>query len=175
MERTLSRTESRALAVKAAKGAGLDWGLAEEAGYAVEWLAARGIDGLSPLAAWLDARAAGSGARCPLALGARLADLPPAAGLSLGPVAWPVLLLPFLDRSGLGLAGKDGAAPAPDCPQADLVAVGRASGSAAVGPARRAPTPCAALDRLEALALMTTVPPSARSRADAGAGMLDND
>lgn len=165
----LSRTETRALATKAARGAGLDWGLAEEAGFAAEALAARGIDGLSLLARWLAKRTA-SPLRCPIALGAQLADLPPEAPLRLERVAFPALLLPFLARAGLGLDGTSD----PDCPAADLTLRPQA-GPRPDGPLRRAVTPAATLAALEALALRTTVPPSPRSRADAGAGTLDND
>ena len=42
--------EVQALAVKAARGAGLSWGVAEEAGYAVRWLQANGAPGLTALA-----------------------------------------------------------------------------------------------------------------------------
>lgn len=170
MTRTsLSRTETRALAVKAARGAGLDWGLAEEAGFATEALAARGIDGLSLLARWLSQHGA-SPLRCPITLGAELADLPPAGPLRLGKVAYPALLLPFLSRARLDLAET----PAPDCPAAELT-VHPLAAPQPQGPLRRVPTPAATLAALEALALRTTVPPSTRSREDAGAGTLDND
>ena len=41
--------ETAALATKAARGAGMQWGLADETGVAVSWLQARGIPGLSAL------------------------------------------------------------------------------------------------------------------------------
>lgn len=44
--------------MKAARGAGLPWGIAEEAGYAVGWLHARGWPGASALADLLNAGAA---------------------------------------------------------------------------------------------------------------------
>ncbi len=166
---SLSRTETRARATKAARGAGLDWGLAEEAGFTAEGLAARGIDGLSLLALWLAERET-SPLRCPIVLGAKLADLPPAGPLRLERVAFPALLLPLLARAGLGLAET----PAPDCPAADLT-VRPLAATQPQGPLHRVPTPSATLAALEALALRTTVPPSTRSREDAGAGTLDND
>ncbi|MDG4647288.1 DUF3726 domain-containing protein [Roseibacterium sp. SDUM158017] len=117
----LSRSEIEALCAKAARGAGMAWGLAEEAGFAAGWLSARGIDGPRALADHLHwaqglpwheicpavARgmwtARGDGMLCPVALGATLSDfctLPEAAlddeGLTLGPVSRPVILLPFL-------------------------------------------------------------------------------
>jgi hypothetical protein len=41
----MSQNEVSALCLKAARGAGMSWGLAEEAGFAASWLTARGIDG----------------------------------------------------------------------------------------------------------------------------------
>ena len=46
-QRSLNEIDS--LCQKAARGAGLDWGLAEEAGFAAAWLAARGADGAAAL------------------------------------------------------------------------------------------------------------------------------
>lgn len=46
----LSLGELQALATKAARGAGLSWGLAQEAGWAVRWLEARGLPGAAALA-----------------------------------------------------------------------------------------------------------------------------
>ncbi|MCR9086411.1 MAG: DUF3726 domain-containing protein [Rhodobacteraceae bacterium] len=119
----LSRNEVAALCLKAARGAGMSWGLAEEAGFAASWLTAHGFDGPGELRAHLDEAqgrawedlcpdiapgawraAAPDRPLCPIALGATLCDhaaLP--AGpcqdrpLALGPVDHPLLLLPFLD------------------------------------------------------------------------------
>ncbi|TNF19219.1 MAG: DUF3726 domain-containing protein [Rhodobacteraceae bacterium] len=117
----LSRNEVASLCMKAARGAGMSWGMAEEAGFAAAWLAAHGIDGPAHLAAHLeqaqgrawaelcprvtpgDWRAAGGGTLCPIVLGATLCDHAalaqgPLAGCSitLGMVDHPILLLPFL-------------------------------------------------------------------------------
>lgn len=117
----LSRNEIVALGTKAARGAGMEWGLAEEAGTAAGWLAAMGLDGagalldqlqlaagkgwphICPVVARGRWRSAGSDPICPIALGATLcdfADLPEGLedgdGLIIGPVSQPVLLLPFL-------------------------------------------------------------------------------
>lgn len=119
----LSQNEIEQLCLKAARGAGMSWGLAEEAGFAAGWLAMRGLDGAGALLAQLrDAadrpwqeicpvvapggfRAANGGSLCPIALGAILCDharLPETAmdatPLQLGPVNHPVLLLPFLSE-----------------------------------------------------------------------------
>ena len=108
-------TEVETMARKAARGAGLSWGMAEEAGMAARWLCAMGLDGCAALAEVLDqadaaaakARApvtlrsvwhASSGTLCPLATGAALADaatLWQASGLEMAHVTRPVLLLPF--------------------------------------------------------------------------------
>ncbi len=116
----LSMTELETLAAKAARGAGLDWGLAEEAGAATRWLQARGFDAADLLlahlnrnsgACWQDVapviegrvwKPAGSHPLCPIATGTTLCDhaaLP--EGLATGPidlqkVDCPALLLPFL-------------------------------------------------------------------------------
>jgi len=117
----LSRNEVAALCMKAARGAGMSWGMAEEAGFAAAWLATHGIDGPAHLAAHLtqaqnrawselcpnitagDWSAADGGSLCPIVLGATLCDHArlsdgPLAGCSitLGTVDYPILLLPFL-------------------------------------------------------------------------------
>ena len=117
----MSRNEVSALCIKAARGAGMSWGLAEEAGFAAAWLYARGLDGPGHLAshlkfatgmAWQDICpqvAAGhwgtvtSKPLCPVAIGTTLSDfasLPESrlvgAGLKTGPVSHPLLVLPFL-------------------------------------------------------------------------------
>jgi len=106
--------ESRALAVKAARGAGMSWGLAEEVGYAVYWLEGRGAPGIIALAQYLSCitqfkqpyhelsrprlsqnQLVSSGVVCPIALGAAISDshLLPAASIL---VYQPLLIVPFL-------------------------------------------------------------------------------
>lgn len=126
----LSCNEAASLCMKAARGAGMSWGLAEEAGFAASWLVSQGIDGPSFLrshleradgkawddlcpnvspATWHNAKGA---TVCPIILGATLSDyadlpqglVPDDAALSLGPVSAPILLVPFLSE----LARKDG-------------------------------------------------------------------
>ena len=117
----LSRNEVASLSMKAARGAGMSWGMAEEAGYSAAWLVMHGIDGPGHLCTHLkqaqgrdwaelcpnvttgDWRAVGNRTLCPIVLGATLCDY---AALSDGPVAdcaitlgkvdYPILLLPFL-------------------------------------------------------------------------------
>ena len=112
---TPSLGEIEAMAKRAARGAGLAWGMAEEAGKATRWLAARDLPGPEALAAMLaavdglpnaelaprctgrDWQAAGQ-AICPLSAGAALSDRTAALGweapLTLGPMICPVLMLP---------------------------------------------------------------------------------
>ncbi len=115
---TLSFGEIESLSLKAARGAGLTWGLAEEAGKAVRWLSEHGLAGPEILAAHLPNIAGrdydllrphpGSTrwwsegeALCPLITGVALSDhagiLPDL--LTLEPVWCPLLLVPFVDRA----------------------------------------------------------------------------
>lgn len=111
---SFSSNEIEQLCLKAARGAGLSWGLAEEAGVAAAWLVSQGIDGpeillhllrLGPLAGPTLPWRAQSLLQCPIRLGASLcdhADLPQTdlamREIELGFVAMPLLLLPFLSR-----------------------------------------------------------------------------
>lgn len=115
-----SLNEVESLARKAARGAHLPWGIAEEAGKVTRWLCAAGLPGgealagllrrndgvpldvLSPVetgaAQW---RAAGGGVLCPLLTGAALCDLAGDLGarrvpLNLGATAYPLLLVPYV-------------------------------------------------------------------------------
>ena len=114
----LSLSEIEALCFKAARGAGLSWGEAEEAGWAAAWLARAGLSGPDLLLAWLNDLGAlkrpvpapghwraPAAPLCPLRTGIALADH---AGLAEGPghaplcvqtVARPPLVLPFVARA----------------------------------------------------------------------------
>lgn len=230
----LSDNEIEQLCLKAARGAGLSWGLAEEAGFACVWLARHGLDGPGALLAWLgdrtdpatpdpatpdpartdpaaSARAAcdaadpflaGAGGRCPIATGAALCDfarLPEtdvrSRPLRIGPLARPLLLLPFLaDLARLHARdlrmtwpGGEVVLTAEGGLCGDVEALARADrlaaeiATAAAGP-DRPPVPrrplflaSATIAGLNEMALRTTVPASEASRADAGAGTDDND
>ncbi|MCP4212572.1 MAG: DUF3726 domain-containing protein [Halieaceae bacterium] len=108
---TLAEIESSVR--KAARGCGLDWGLAEEAGKAARWLAAYNLPGPESALAQLqelaakDYRAfmpqnstspwqASGGLLCPIITGAALADhsaqMLDAKVFTLGPTAFPLLL-----------------------------------------------------------------------------------
>lgn len=120
---SLSQNEIESLCLKAARGAGFSWGLAEEAGFAAGWLAAHGIDGTACFLALLMDRLEKSPASgtprplpghwqstdqlalCPITLGASLSDSAlladgPFRGVTrIDPVAEPILLLAFLARA----------------------------------------------------------------------------
>ncbi len=114
-----SLNEVETLGRRAARGAGMAWGLAEEAGKAARWLAARGMPGSELLAGLLaenDGRAyasmapvigngvwsAPAGALCPVACGAalsdRVAELAARYEIALDRVSYPLLLAPFVAR-----------------------------------------------------------------------------
>ncbi|MCK0122396.1 DUF3726 domain-containing protein [Loktanella sp. F6476L] len=110
-----SLNEVEATAKKAARGAGYSWGVADEAGFAARWLTARGVDGCAALAALLrrmdgvDFNAAkpvmtqddwaAAGPLCPLLTGCLMSDLG-RRDYSIGPVAVPILVLPFIAGQG---------------------------------------------------------------------------
>lgn len=192
----LSLSELRALITKAARGAGMDWGMAEEAGWAAEWLARRGLPAAEWAADWL----AGwnGGADCPVALGTALADAVRAGGQGAlgrplpGGIAGSGYLLPFLHlclspgqalslHAPAGLAARIGASgavalgPAWSSPSGEWALAWGGEAVPAGAPFGRAQVPAAVLGRLEALALKTTVPPTAASRGDAGSAVADND
>ena len=110
---TFSLGEIRAMALKATRGAGYPWGLAEEAGQATTWLCAHALPGCEALAALLARNLAAELSAhsprgpewdaprdlCPLITGAALCDNATRltrGPLLLPPVAEPLLLLPFL-------------------------------------------------------------------------------
>ncbi|PHP28212.1 DUF3726 domain-containing protein [Limimaricola cinnabarinus] len=111
-----SLNEIEALSRKAARGAGMSWGLAEEAGKAVRWLSDNGFAGPWLLAELLRRNdgtpyadlvprpsdgiwRARSGPLCPIIAGALICDradeLKAGAALRLQEVAVPLLLAPF--------------------------------------------------------------------------------
>ncbi|MEO0636134.1 MAG: DUF3726 domain-containing protein [Pseudomonadota bacterium] len=113
---TLSMPEVEALSARAARGVGYSWGHCEECGVASAWLAAHGFDWPSSLLSRLrgDAGAAirpaplkwlSGGPVCALRCGTAIvdfADLPEglgAAGLEVGEVLDPALLVPFLAQA----------------------------------------------------------------------------
>ena len=100
-----SLNEVEALAAKAARGAGLSWGLCEDTGKAARWLAARGIDWGPSLIALFSVHArlrrpldpVADRALSPLLAGTYIADLG-LTSATLADVAYPLWLLPFAGR-----------------------------------------------------------------------------
>ena len=113
-EVVFSLSEIQAACLKAARGSGLPWGLAEEVGASVAWLSAAGLPGPELILKFLQHskreaprmfpgtwQAAGDGPLCPVLAGAALSDfaaLPEGLGtdrLVLKDLAFPLLILPF--------------------------------------------------------------------------------
>ncbi|MBF9026047.1 DUF3726 domain-containing protein [Rhodobacterales bacterium HKCCD6035] len=136
----LSAGEWASLGMKAARGGGYSWGLAEEFGASLAVLAQWGINGAGPALALCAAQAVlglpqmaeinggvwGQSAAplCPVATGALICDLGHSPQGLFGPhpltlvaVAEPLMLLPFLD----GLAAREGRAVQISTPKAALV------------------------------------------------------
>jgi len=121
-----SLSEIEGLARKAARGSGFSWGMAEEAGKTVRWLAGIGLPGPEVLADFLEAHdrtpharmrpcdtgldtwTAASGVICPISAGAALCDLAqsdaPSRDIDIRNCAHPLLLVPFVRA-----AAEDGA------------------------------------------------------------------
>jgi hypothetical protein len=191
----LSLNEVETLAQKAARGAGLPWGVAEDAGRAAVWICRRGGDWAGALLALLETPP--PDAESPLLLGGWLADA--AEPCRMARVAWPLWALPGLLRTTarpvsvlLGnaeLRCNPGEDPAATLAGASLAAMQEASLALAFPPGplpmlpyplpaivRRARVPGAEWRRLQALAARTYVPATARSRlTGAGAGLLDDE
>lgn len=97
-----SFSEIRFLSVKAAKGSGLPWGLAEEAGFAVEWLERNGEPGVDALAAYLEESNVNSSLaadQCPITQGSWISDVSGIEPSSDLMVFQPLLLVPFLSST----------------------------------------------------------------------------
>lgn len=216
----LSQNEIQALCLKASRGAGMPWGLAEEAGFAAAWLAARGLDGPGTLLAQLqnatgkswaeicpvvdtgDFLPSENGEMCPIALGAALCDfaqLPAATmdtnAIAVGPVNYPLLLLPFLAEmaklrhhaiefrwdmhavvvSEDGRVGGDIATLANMPKLTGALSKDRTDADMPKPEGQGYPVTKSTLGALNDFAMCTTVPATEASRADAGAGETDND
>ncbi len=181
----LSLNEVETLAAKAARGAGLSWGLAEDVGRAARRLAAAGRP-------WASAVVGLSTDPGPALAGARLADAPPLGsaheqGLgfpafvaAMAAAAFKPLRFSWPEAELVVADGRIAMATGPRLDHegpVDLLAEPIAGPLAGFMPAREPGLPDAAvLAQLEALAWLTAVPPSDRSRlAGAGAGLQDND
>jgi len=197
--------ETAALALKAARGAGLSWGLAEEAAAAVIWLHSNNLPGISALCSYLgnpDGKPRTDGA-CPILTGCALIDgamaSPRRAGevTEIGPVRAPLLLLPFVarleggsiwlltsrtaDRDDHSIDGSAGDSFASHClsgaAHCRLVHQTRRQ---VIAPQREvlrlADHFACCVDRLGTFAHRTYAPATGQSRlSGAGAGLTDND
>jgi len=120
-----SLNEIEAMGKRATRGAGLPWGIAEEAGKAIRWLSAHGLTGVEPLEDVLirhDERPytdlapadvssvwqAKAGCLCPLITGSalcdRAAEIARGRLFELGETARPLLLAPYV-AGAAGMAG----------------------------------------------------------------------
>jgi hypothetical protein len=189
----LSLNETETLAVKAARGAGFSWGLADEIGRAARAMAtqsecwseallalARAARNFEPpdrerIARWRRGEEDAAGARplCPVRTAALLLDS--AADLGAGPlrianVGLPVWLGAMLKRSEVWIADVE------DCVDSGDVTIRRGAGSARSDCARRAAITPETFAALNAYAARTYVPESAGSRMrGAGGGSVDDD
>ncbi len=187
--------EIAALAVKAARGAGYEWGLAQEAGQAVHWLLERDFPGADALQIALVADASRDPTRCPISLGCAIFDgAVEADGFAAKNVVAPLLVLPFVcwtaERRKQALAfewaglvaeiGADGEvsrgvdAGCPD--RADIRVSAGAGDVLAISKCHRARVTCATYVALSGYADRTYAPATEASRlSGAGAGLSDND
>lgn len=188
----MAHSELRSLVTKAARGAGMSWGMAEEAGWAAEWLARRSLPAGKWAADWL--AEAINGKPDPVGFGTSLADRLafgdgplPQEDLPEDMVA-PAYILPFLHliatrRGPVELASPLGRAV---LVEADGTVVfghswserarsWRVQSARIRQGASRAQVEASVAECLERLALRTTVPPSDASRRNAGSVTSDND
>lgn len=220
-----SLNEIEAEVKKAVRGAGLSpglslglsWGLAEEAAKAARWLAARGIDPMPALVDVLDRHDRGKrisvaltvtdGGQwhaptplCPLTLGAALCDHARqiiVGGIAAGPVAQPLLVVPFVARAArllgsnlritmdhdISVLAADGRFATTSAADRAECATLRCDAAADTAPAEMRGITSAdvsiapdAWERLQTFAARTYVPANERSRREgAGAGSIDND
>lgn len=174
------------LSKKAARGAGFSWGLAEEAAWAVRWLAERNLPGPEALARALT----DVDGHCPLGLGVRIADDGDLGAVStVADVAGPLLCVPFLSRAtvrgqgarfmvggvtfSVGASGSDLFVALPD--RGAITFLGPcAQPVAAPLTTRIRNVDHVALHQLETLARRVYAPATARSR-ELGAGTTGSD
>lgn len=196
----VSLGEIEAATLKATRGAGYGWGLAEEAGKAARWLAARRLPCLEVLVPLLESHRAATA--CPLAIGTGLADLPHESSASprrIDRVSAPILLLPFVadiaktsarsldirwpevvvrfDRAG-EIVDIDAGAARLACPVAKVMLTPGEGGASGRCPARLGGVAVDAglWSRLDDLVILTYVPESEESRRrGAGAVALERD
>ena len=197
--------ETAALSLKAARGAGMSWGLAEETAASVVWLHSRGLPGISALCSYLGryleqpAAPQSPGGGCPIMTGCALIDgmmdVPETSSrtLDLGHVHAPLLLLPFVARlepghywlQAPGLPGPVTSTKGDGWQSQCLRGSGSCTVSLGDGPqvdpeleiiTRVDGRFTCCVDRLDAYAHRTYAPATGQSRmSGAGAGLTDND
>ena len=186
--------EAKALAIKAARGGGMPWGMAEEAGFAVRWLQSYGLPGLEALADYLDWRDGQPPLThdlCPIALGTALSDAGRGIPANLGKVRQPLLLAPFIalcapsgrclrwdgfegviSEAGMITTAGRGVLLTEEASCTSERAVARVAATASRVPE----TEARAIERLNQFAARTYAPATEASRlSGAGAGTSDND
>lgn len=188
----MAHSEVRALVAKAARGAGLSWGLAEEAGWSADWLARRGMPAADWATRWL--AVAVEGGANPVEAGVALADRLGFGAGGFGPEALPDglvapgYLLAFVHlvaaRHGpVEIVGTGGRVVSVDKDGSVRFGPGWSDRTSAwsIRPAgddartERVAVSASVVECLEGLALRTTVPASDQSRRDAGSASADND
>lgn len=187
----MAHSEVRSLVTKAARGAGLSWGMAEEAGWAADWLARRAMPAADWATLWLAKVLEGRPNAVETGVG--LADRMAAGGGHFDAVPLPDdlfapgYLLPFLHlvatRFGAleitsttgraALIGPDGGVSFG--PAWSDHTSGWSVGLVEDAQGKRLAVPATVVECLEGLAMQTTVPPSDTSRRDAGSATADND
>jgi hypothetical protein len=194
---SLSLSEITALSARATRGAGRNWGEAEEAAEAASWLARAGLDWAGALLEVLEPAA--DHTECALRAGIVLADtaaLPDALAIQQRKVTCPSFLLPFAarmaDQTGqrirLGWQGMQGilapgaapllAGPVHIAGPAEVTITPEMQGATSRvdwPKSHRGTVTAAQYTRLTHLMLAFTVPTSAASLAGAGAHGHDND
>jgi hypothetical protein len=105
--------EIRALSVKAVRGYGMSWGLADDVGYCIEWLQTRGLPGVNAISDYLQIREESENTialpiingknlenpqntLCPIALGVWILDAKALPQCTHFHTYQPLLLLPFI-------------------------------------------------------------------------------
>lgn len=188
MTHDLALGEMQALCTKAARGAGRAFGVSGDAGLAVRWLSARGINGADALATLLratDGRVAADLAPdlpryspaklaiCPLTLGGYLSDIGAVPTGPIGPVWTPMLLEPFV--ADLSAIGVEVVATYPSEDPALIHLVPRSTHTS-LPRHTRAQVSTRTMNVLLNFAARTYAPATEHSRAQgAGAGLSDND
>ena len=187
--------EIRSLSIKAARGTGYAWGMAEEAGYAVSWLQKHGAPGVIALANYLQQKENYTGQDlCPIEAGCAISDSQKLPTNLENPVCTPFLLIPFMvpllgqktgklefgntvilfTENGVNITSDDDITN----PQAFTVSLDITDDTPSMQPVQnRVPDDMQShVSVLEKLAHKTYAPESEQSRlAGAGAGLNDND